>query len=118
MDRLIRARRGDDEMTDKPIPDLVVAFREAVDKFFDWTGGEEPPLFLRGNKVSIGHLCGLIGEYHDPLPESLISKLLSQGASKRAQEELWRHRTYAAGARCLLSRWKGKKARYDTVRDA
>jgi hypothetical protein len=52
------------------------------------------------------------------LPESLISKLLSQGASKGSQEELWRHRTYAAGARCLLSRWNGKKTRYDRVRDA
>jgi hypothetical protein len=108
-------------MVDAPSPipaELREAFREAVDKFFDWGGGEEPTLFLRGNKVSIGHLCGLIGEYHAPLTESLISKLLSQGTSKRTQEELWRHRTYAAGARCLLSRWNGKKVRYDRVRDA
>jgi len=109
-------------MVDAPSPiptELREAFREAVDKFFDWRfDGEEPTLFLRGDKASIAHLCGLIGGYHDPLPESLISKLLSQGASKGAQEELWRHRTYAAGARCLLSRWKGKKTRYDRVRDA
>ena len=88
--------------------DAREAFCIAV-KFYrsgDWSPAL--PAFIRvevrGQPLTLRQLCGLVEHVTDPLPNSVVSDLLTSLRARHSniEENFAPDRTYAAGARCLL----------------
>jgi hypothetical protein len=59
---------------------------------------------VRGQPLTLRQVSGLVEHITDPLPNSVVSDLLTSLRAQRRniEENATLHRTYAAGARCLL----------------
>ena len=81
--------------------DLREAFAAAVDAFEAWGGGDPgPTIELRGGRLTVSAICGLLWNCSDAMPSAVSQQL--NDLTKWPQDEL-RSNTYAAGARLLKS---------------
>ena len=81
--------------------DLREAFAEALDAFEAWGGGDPgPTIEVRGTRLTVSAICGLLWNCSDVMPSTLNQQL--SDLTKWPQDGL-RSSTYAAGARLLKS---------------
>ena len=59
---------------------------------------------VRGEPLTLRQVCGLVEHITDPMPNSVVSDLLTSLRARRRniEENAALDRTYAAGAKCLL----------------
>jgi len=59
---------------------------------------------VRGQPLTLRQVCGFVEHITDPLPNSVVSDLLTSMRARRRniEEDTTLYRTYAGGARCLL----------------
>ena len=59
---------------------------------------------VRGQPLTLRQVCGLVEHITDPMPNSVVSDLLTslRALRRNIEENTTLHRTYAAGAKCLL----------------
>jgi hypothetical protein len=59
---------------------------------------------VRGQPLTLRQVCGLVEHITDPLPNSVVSDLLTslRARHRNIEESTTLYRTFAGGARCLL----------------
>jgi hypothetical protein len=95
-------------------PEYAEAFRAAVSRFSDWSGGDEPHVTVDQEPVLISAVCLRVDNFGDKLPADLFQTLYGRLHQQHEflKIELTQDPSYHVAAQCLFQLIMEKKAEY------
>jgi hypothetical protein len=120
-------KRGALKVDDAPDPipsELSHAFHVAVQRCADgsWSPAQPdvPTMKVEGKDYTARQVCEFVTGFSDTLPDEVLGILLSslgRDVHSDLMQELAQHRTYAVGARCLLTLIDRRIAKHKSLED-